>query len=125
MTLQRSEKISIEQARTVVQKTLDCQGLDKLARYMGVSLERIIECNFETLIEIKYFARDTATSSKRDRPKITMTEASCSTGVEWDPKPPSLVLVWPGTGRWFAEMQATAAVIMKKRRFRHFERRRR
>ena len=28
MTLQRSEKLSIEEARAVVQKTLDCQELD-------------------------------------------------------------------------------------------------
>ena len=58
---------------------------------MGVlSLERIIQHSFETLVEIEdvvraadeIYARDTAMISERGRPKITMTETSCSTGVE-------------------------------------------
>ena len=55
-----------------------------------MSLERVIRHSFETLIEIKdvvraadeIYARDTAMISERGRPKITMKETSCSTGVE-------------------------------------------
>ena len=55
-----------------------------------MSLERAIRHSFETLIEIKdvvraadeIYARDTAMISERGRPKITMKETSCSTGVE-------------------------------------------
>ena len=64
MTLRRfgeKKKKDIEQARTVVQKTLDCQahivaGATRVYSDPS-SLERIMQGNFETLIEIKCVVR--------------------------------------------------------------------
>ena len=55
------KKKDIEQARTVVQKTLDCQahivaGATRVYSDPS-SLERIMQGNFETLIEIKCVVR--------------------------------------------------------------------